>query len=126
MKQKFANSQIPYAQRLLMQKHQNVADHRNEAAMVAMQVACVALNDTEGLGYTRLCRFAARLQELIQEYYEDPEVGSAHLQTRLQQLGFIVKDGRMLAAYDESGEFVNAARLLQQDAAVPIKKRSYQ
>lgn len=39
---------IPMAQRMLMQKRETIAEHRNEAAMVALQVACVALNDTEG------------------------------------------------------------------------------
>ncbi len=110
-------SDIPYAQRMLMQKHQTVADHRNEAAMVALQVACVALNDTEGLGYQRLSRFAKRLQELIKEYYEDPDVGAAHLKTRLEQLGFIVKDGHMFCVENsETGEFVSASKLLEQKA----------
>lgn len=112
MKKKFARSDIPYAERLLMQKRQTIADHRNEAAMIALQVACVALNDTEGLGYVRLSRFARRLQELIKEYYEDPEVGDAHLKTRLEQLGFIVKDGHMYAAENtESGEIVPTKHL---------------
>ena len=115
MKQKRLNrvrSDIPYAQRLQMQKYQNIADHRNEAAMVALQVACVALNDTEGLGYQRLSRFARRLQVLIAEYYEDPEVGAAHLKTRLEQLGFIVQDGRMYAVENsETGEIVPTKHL---------------
>ena len=56
-----------------MEKRATIAEHRNEAAMVALQIACVALNDTEGLGYKRLSVFAKRLQELVAEYYEDPE-----------------------------------------------------
>lgn len=112
---KFVRTDIPYKDRLLMNKRQNIADHRNEAAMIALQVACVALNDTEGLGYFRLARFAKRLQELIAEYYEDTEVGAAHLKTRLEQLGFIVKDGHMFIATDaETGEFVAAAKYLEQ------------
>lgn len=110
-KAKFQRSDIPYADRLLMQKHQMIAEHRNEAARIALQVACVALNDTEGLGYTRLSRFAKRLHELIQEYYEDPEVGDAHLMKRLEQLGFLIKDGKMLSAIDENGEPVPVAKL---------------
>lgn len=113
-KSKFVRSDIPYAERLLMQKRQTIADHRNEAAMIALQVACVALNDTGGLGYTRLSRFAKRLQTLIKEYYEDPEVGAAHLKTRLEQLGFIVKDGHMYAAESvESGEIVSTKRIME-------------
>lgn len=103
-RQKFQRSDIPYKDRLLMQKYHDVAQHRDEAAKIALQVACVALNDTEGLGYTRLSRFAKRLQQLISEYYDDPEVGEVHLKTRLEQLGFLVKDGRMYCVEDASGE----------------------
>lgn len=106
MKNKFQRSDIPYKDRLLMQKYQNIAAHRDEAAKVALQVACVALNDTEGLGYHRLSRFARRLQELIKEYYEDTEVGEVHLKTRLEQLGFIVENGHMFAVENSSGDIV--------------------
>lgn len=114
-KQKFQRSDIPYAERLLMQKRQNIADHRNEAASIALRVACVALNDTEGLGYQRLTRFAKRLQELIAEYYEDPEVGEAHLNTRLEQMGFLIRDGHMFAVENaQTGQTV-PAKNLQED-----------
>ena len=117
MKRKFQQSDIPYKGRLLMQKHQNIADHRDEAARIALQVACVALNDTtEGLGYQRLTRFAKRLQTLIAEYYEDPEVGEAHLKTRLEQLGFIVKDGHMMVVENaQTGETVPTKLLSKVD-----------
>ena len=102
-----ARSDIPFLQRKQMEKYATIKGHRDEAAMIAMQVACVALNDTEGLGYQRLSRFARRLKVLIDEYYADPEVGAAHLKTRLEQLDFIVKDGRMYAAENaETGEVV--------------------
>jgi hypothetical protein len=100
-------SDIPYVQRKQMEKYATIAAHRDEAAAVALQVACVALNDTEGLGYQRLSRFARRLKVLIDEYYAEPEIGAAHLKTRLEQLGFIVKDGRMYAVENaETGEVV--------------------
>lgn len=111
-------SDIPYAQRLQLQKYKQISDHRDEAARIALQVACVALNDTEGLGYTRLSRFARRLQELIREYYEDAEVGSAHLKTRLEQLGFLVKDGHMYAVENsETGEIVPTKALSDNPTA---------
>ena len=111
-KQKFVRSDIPYKDRLLMQKYQTIAAHRDDAAKIAMQVACVALNDTEGLGYVRLSRFARRLKTLLDDYYDDPEVESEHLAKRLQQLGFIVKDGRMYAAENaETGEIVDTKKL---------------
>ena len=100
-------SDIPYVQRKQMEKYATIAAHRDEAARIALQVACVALNDTEGLGYQRLSRFARRLKVLIDEYYTDPEVGDAHLKTRLEQLGFLVKDGRMYAVENaQTGEVV--------------------
>ena len=113
-KRKHQRSDIPSAQRLLMEKKATIAEHRNEAAMIALQIACVALNDTEGLGYKRLSVFAKRLQELVAEYYEDPDVGAAHLKTRLEQLGFLVKDGHMFCVENtETGAFVPAAKLLE-------------
>ena len=110
-KRRFQRSDIPYADRLLMEKHQKIADHRNEAARIAMMVACVALNDTEGLGYMRLNRFAKRFHDLIQEYYTDTEVGEVHLKSRLEQMGFIVEGGKMYAAQDENGNPIPKERL---------------
>lgn len=116
MKPKFQRSDIPYKDRLLMDKHRKIADHRDEAARIALQIACVALNDTEGLGYLRLSRFARRVQQLTAEYYADTELGEAHLATRLQQLGFIVKDGHMFAVENsETGEVVAPKKLLEQE-----------
>lgn len=108
-------SDIPYAQRLQMQKAQNIAAHRNDAAMIALQIGCIALNDTEGLGYQRLSRFARRVQELIAEYYADPEIGAAHVKRRLEQLGFIVENGHMFAVENsDTGEIV-PKKLLEGD-----------
>ena len=100
-------SDIPLAQRKLMEKHATNAAHRDDAAKNALQLACVALNNTEGLGYLRLARFVRELQALTNEFYSDPEVGAAHLKTRLEQLGFMVsEDGRMYAVEDSAGEIV--------------------
>ena len=71
MKNKFNRSDIPYKDRLLMERYKTVAEHRNEAARVAMLLACVALNNTEGLGLARLTRFAKEHYKLI----EDGETG---------------------------------------------------
>ncbi len=118
MKKKFQRSDIPYKDRLLMQRHDNIRDHRDEAARVAMQLACVALNDTEGLGCKLLAKFAHRVMELIQEYYSDPEVGEVHLHQRLRQLGVIVRDGHMIALEGPDGA-VNATKYLAGDLANP-------
>ena len=47
---RFQRSDIPYSDRLLMQKYDSIREHRDEAARNALHLACVALNDTEGLG----------------------------------------------------------------------------
>ena len=100
-------SNIPYSQRLLMDKYETIRQHRDDAARVVMHLACVALNNTEGLGYLRLSRFARELAVLVREYYADPEVGQAHLMERLSQMGFIVRDGRIYAAENsETGQIV--------------------
>ena len=91
---------IPYADRLVLEKYRSVADHRDDAARTALMLACVALNDTEGLGHSRITRFALRLQQLINEYYADPERQSIHLQKRLEQMGFQIEGKHMLVAFD--------------------------
>jgi len=79
---------LTYAQRLQMQKFQTIAQQRDDAAMIALMLSCVALNDTEHLGPVRIHRFADRLNELIKEFYGDREMGVIHLHSRLQQMGF--------------------------------------
>ena len=39
-------SDIPYRDRLLLEKYRTVKEHRDDADRVAMKVACVALNNT--------------------------------------------------------------------------------
>ena len=79
---------LNYAQRLQMQKYQTIAQQRDDAAITALMLACVALNDTEHLGPVRIQRFAKRLNELTSEFYADRETGAIQLQRRLQQIGF--------------------------------------
>lgn len=99
-------SQIPYALRLQARKYADTKANRDDAAMVAMKVACVALNDTEGLGYFRLCRFAKRVKELIDLFYADRDVQEVHLNQRLEQLGFVFYEGRMHCLENEDGDVV--------------------
>ena len=110
-KQKFQRSDIPMKDRLLMNKFATVAQHRDHAALTAMKIATVALNDTEGMGYFRLARFAKRQQKLTEEYYSDPEYMEEKLNQRLEQLGFKVRDGRLYGAVDEEGNTVSTKGL---------------
>ena len=102
----WVRSDIPYKDRLLMAKFTSVAQHRDHAALTAMKIATVALNDTEGMGYLRLARFAKRQQALTEEYYSDPEYMEAKLNQRLEQLGFKIVDGRLYGALDDQGNIV--------------------
>lgn len=103
---RFGRTDIPLKDRLLMQKFATVAEHRDHAARTAMKIATVALNDTEGMGYQRLARFAKRQQALTEEYYSDPEYQEEKLNQRLEQLGFRVVGGRLFGAVDADGRTV--------------------
>lgn len=105
-KPKFQRSDIPLKDRLLMNKFSTVAEHRDHAALTAMKIATVALNDTEGMGYMRLARFAKHQQALTEEYYSDPEYMEEKLNQRLEQLGFKVVNGRLFGAVDDEGNAV--------------------
>lgn len=80
-------SDIPYAQRMAM-KHQNdIVAHRNHSAKVTMYCNSIAMYKEEGIGYKRLIRFAQHFKEVLDEFYEDPELGMAHAVRRLEQMG---------------------------------------
>ena len=96
-------SDIPYKDRLMVGQFANIAQHRDHSALVANKVGMVALNDTEGLGYIRLSRFGKRYHILNEEYYQDPEYQEAKLNQCLQQLGFLVEDGKVICAEDDEG-----------------------
>lgn len=104
-------SDIPYKDRLMVNQFANIAQHRDHSALVANKVGMVALNDTEGLGYLRLSRFAKRYHFLNEEYYKDPEYQEAKLDQRLRQLGFLVEDGRVFCAEDDNDEIVSTDTL---------------
>lgn len=107
----FRRSDIPMKDRLLMNKFATVAQHRDHAALTAMKIATVALNNTEGMGYFRLARFAREQQKLTEEYYTDPEYQEEKLNQRLTQLGFKVVNGRLYGAVDEDGNTVSTKQL---------------
>lgn len=120
-KNRFQNSDVPYAQRLLMNKFKTIAEHRDHAALTALKIATVALNDTEGMGYLRLARFAKHQQELTEEYYEDPEYMEEKLNQRLEQMGFRVVNGRLFGAIDENGNTVSTKNL--DESTLPVYDR---
>lgn len=88
MKRKTRVAATPYAVQLLAAKQKLIEDEREDAAKTVMKLACVALNDTEGLGLKRLARFAKRVGELVTEFYADREQGEDQLRRRLESMGF--------------------------------------
>lgn len=87
----------------------NLAEEIADATICLEQMRIIfGLND---IVCQKMDEKVKRLHELIQEYYEDPVVGDAHLMRRLEQLGFLIKDGKMLSAVDENGEPVPIQKL---------------
>lgn len=80
-------SDIPYAQRMAMDRQSEIKANRDHAAKIAMFCNCYAINELEGVGYKRLVRLNNRHLEIVNEVYEDVELGMAHLKHRLGQMG---------------------------------------
>lgn len=95
-------SDIPFAQRLAMQHQTSILSNREHAAKIVMFCDSVALNDLEGIGYKRLVRYSLYLRKLIEEFYEDIDVGMARAKRRLHQIGMPVS-GEFFSL-NESGE----------------------
>ena len=105
------HSDIPYKDRLMVGQFATIAQHRDHSALVANKIGMVSLNDTEGLGYLRLSRFAKRYHFLNEEYYKDPEYQEAKLDERLKKLGFLVEEGRVFCAEDDEDNIVSTDTL---------------
>lgn len=80
-------SDIPYAQRMALKHQSDIKVNRDHAAKIAMYCNSIAMYEEEGIGYKRLIRFAQHFKEVLDEFYEDPEVGMAHAKRRLEQMG---------------------------------------
>ena len=80
-------SDIPYAQRIAMQHQHNIVMNRDHAAKIAMWCLSTAMHELEGIGYKQLVRFSFYHKQVIDEFYEDPDVGMAHAKRRLEQMG---------------------------------------
>lgn len=80
-------SDIPYAQRMALQHQSEIKASRDHAAKIAMYCNSIAMYEEEGIGYKRLIRFAQHFKVVLDEFYEDPELGMAHAKRRLEQSG---------------------------------------
>lgn len=95
-------SDIPYAQRMAMQRKSDIIVNRDHAAKIAMYCLSVAMYEEEGIGYKRLVRFSFRHQAVIEEFYEDIDVGMAHAKQRMEQMGMPISGE--LFTYDAEGQ----------------------
>ena len=86
-KRRFQRSDIPYVQRLAMERAGSIAANREVAAQAALLCASVAMHEVKNVGYKRLVRFSLRFKQVIDEFYEDVEVGMAHAKARMEQMG---------------------------------------
>lgn len=80
-------SDIPYAKRMAADRLFEIAANRDHAAKIAMFCNCYAIHELEGIGYKRLVRLNFRHQKIVDEIYDDVDVGMAHLKQRLAQMG---------------------------------------
>ena len=99
-------SDVPYAKRLKQERLAAAVAHRDDAHLVELKLALVSLNETEGLGYVRLSRFAQRQQINRDKFYDDPDYEREKLDEAVRQLGFIVEEGRLVCAVNEDGKIV--------------------
>ena len=95
---------VPYAVELQMKRRAEILAEAERRAVTALKCATVALNDTEGVGFVRLARFGLHLREIINEYYDDVELGEMRLNRRCEQMGFkISPEGGLMIGYDDEG-----------------------
>lgn len=80
-------SDIPFSQRLAMQRANDIAVGRNHAAKITMFCTSIALHEVKGIGYKRLVRYSLRFKAVVDEFYEDIELGMAHAKHRMEQMG---------------------------------------
>lgn len=80
-------SDIPFAQRMALKHQSDIKASRDHAAKIAMYCNSISMNEVKGIGYKRLIRFAQHFKVVLDEFYEDPEVGMAHAKRRLEQMG---------------------------------------
>ena len=93
-------SNIPYVQRLQMQRQGEDIATRNHSAQIAMFCTSVALHEIAGIGYKRLVKFSLHFKEIVDEFYEDVEVGMDHAKRRMEQMGIPIS-GELFVTEDK-------------------------
>lgn len=83
---------IPYAQRLRMLQMSAIKEARDHAAKTTMFCHCIALNELEGIGYKRLVRYSLQFKGLIDEFYNDTDVGLYRARHRMESHGIPIPE----------------------------------
>lgn len=81
---------IPYAQRLQMDRIAALNAVRDHSAKVTMLCQSYALNELYGIGYIRLVRFSLVFKRLIDEYYDKFDIAIELVAKRLEQHGIVI------------------------------------
>ena len=123
-----SRSDIPYAQRIAMQQHTDIVNCRNHAAQITMFCMSIAMYEVEGIGYKRLVRFSLHFKDIVDEFYEDIDVGMAHAKRRMEQMGmpisgefFTVKqDGATVREQQVHDHALQAAQVAQICGAIAL------
>ena len=85
-------SQIPYAKRLQIRQMCDIKAVRDHSAKITMFCHSIALHELYGIGYKRLVRYSLKFKELIDEYYEDMDVGLYRARHRLESHGIPIPE----------------------------------
>ena len=80
-------SDVPYAQRLEAERWQWIKEVRDESSRNTMFAMCDVLNEHYGKGYKTLVRFSLVFKKLIEEFYNNYEVGEDRVKRRLKSHG---------------------------------------
>ncbi len=96
--------QRPYAERLQAMHDQEIGDHRQDSAEVAIKLACLTLNEIDHWGFRRLARFCQALMDNVREYYSDRERMEYWVDKRFEKMGFLVtEEGGIKCCVDREG-----------------------
>ena len=112
-------SDIPYAQRLAMKHQANIVVNRDHAAKIVMYCESIAMHELEGIGYKRLVRYSQHFKRVVDEFYEDPELGMAHAVRYMEQIGMpisgeyytIEREGRSKREQDIDSHRLQASQI---------------
>ena len=67
-------------------RERDIKEAYEDGMQFGLSVVTVALNEVYGFGYGRLCRLEQEVSRLLQEEFEDSELGANRLSRRIEQI----------------------------------------